>query len=159
MKTLIIYYSYSGHTDKVVQLFSGVLKKRGEVTIQRLKPKDEINSFLLQCKAAFQRKRAELVEGATFDVSPYDLILLGSPVWAFAPTPALNTCLDNLSGLNGKRVIILLTSGSGAGVKRCFDNIRAVLEAKGAAGISEINIPDRKLGDEVFIASSLEKAI
>jgi flavodoxin len=159
MRALITYYSYSGHTDKVANIFAGKLREKGEVVLQRLAPRDEITGFAAQCKAAFFKKRSELKEGVNFDASPYDLIVIGCPVWAFAPTPAMNTFLDKVNGLHGKRAIVLLTSGSGVGVKRCFKNIRVVLESKGITHIDEINIPDSKLDDTVFIISSLAKCI
>ena len=159
MKTLITYYSFSGNTDKVANIFADLLRKKGEVVLQRLKPADEIDKFALQCKAAFMGKRAALEGDVQFDLGQYDLLLLGSPVWAFAPTPPINTYLDNLSGLNGKRVITLLTSGSGTGVSRCFKNMRKVLESKGASRVDEVNIPDRKQKDAEFIVSSLEKVL
>ena len=159
MKMLITYYSFSGNTDKVANIFADVLKKRGEVVLQRLKPADEIKNFALQCKAAFMGKRAVLEGDPQFDLGQYDLLLIGSPVWAFAPTPPINSYLDKLSGLNGKRAVIFLTSGSGTGVGRCFKNIRKILESKGAAKVDEVNIPDRKQNDAEFIVSSLEKVL
>jgi len=159
MKTLIAYYSYSGNTDKIVGIFAGILRQKGGVDMQRLRPKDEITSFLGQCMAARAGKRADLQDGVIFDASPYDLVLLGCPVWAFAPTPAMNTYLDKISGLNGKRAIVLLTSGSGLGLKRCFQNIRKTLEEKGAGRIDEINIPNRKQSDNDFVVSSLQKVL
>ena len=151
MRSLLVYYSFSGNTDHVAKLFAGELKKKGEVDTQRLFPKNEIKDFLGQCRAARAYKRADLGGKADYDASPYDLIVLGSPVWAFAPVPAMNTYLDNISGLNGKRVIVLLTSGSGLGVKHCFKNIRRVLKNKGASTIDEINIPDRLQKNEGHI--------
>lgn len=159
MKTLITYYSFSGNTDKVANIFADALRKKGEVVLQRLKPADEIRNFALQCKAAFMGERADLEGDVQFDLGQYDLLLIGSPVWAFAPTPPINTYLDKISGLNGKRAIILLTSGSGTGVGRCFKNIRKALEGKGASRMDEVNIPDRKLKDTEFITSSLEKVL
>ena len=159
MKTLITYYSFSGNTDKVVSIFADLLRKKGEVVLQRLRPADEIKKFALQCKAALMGKRASLEGDVQFDIGQYDLLLIGSPVWAFAPTPSINTYLDKLSGLNGKRAIILLTSGSGTGVNRCFKNIRKVLENKGASRVDEVNIPNRKQDNTEFVASQLEKAL
>ncbi|MCX5666976.1 MAG: NAD(P)H-dependent oxidoreductase [Candidatus Omnitrophica bacterium] len=159
MRTLITYYSFSGNTDKVANIFADLLRKKGEVVLQRLKPADEIKKFAPQCKAAFTGKRAVLEGDLQFDLGQYDLLLIGSPVWAFAPTPSINTYLDKLSGLNGKRAIILLTSGSGTGVNRCFKNIRKVLESKGASKVDEVNVPDRKLNDTGFITAALEKVL
>ncbi len=158
MKTLIVYYSYSGITEEVMGIFKGVLEKKSEVKIQRLKPKAEITSFLGQCRAARSKKRCE-IEEALFDVISYDTIILGSPVWAFAPAPAINTYLDKVTGLNNKKLIVLLTSGSGLGVKGCFKYINNILSSKGVSNISEINIPNAKMKDKSFVVSVLEKAI
>jgi FMN-dependent NADH-azoreductase len=158
MKTLVTYYSYSGITEKVIGVFKEVLEKKSELKIQRLKPKEEITSFFAQCTAARSKKRCE-IEEALFDVSGFDTIIIGSPVWAFAPAPAINTYLDKVTGLNNKKLIILLTSGSGMGVKMCFKYINNILSSKGVSNISEINIPNAKMKDQNFIISSLEKEI
>jgi flavodoxin len=157
MKILIVYYSYSGNTDNVIRAWADRLKARNEVTVQRLRPRQEITGFAGQCRAAFSGQKAELEEGISYDASPYELIMLGSPVWAFAPVPAMNTYLARVNGLHGKSVVVLLTSGSGLGVKRCFKNIRVILESKGASGIDEINIPDRRQSDGAFIESQIGK--
>jgi FMN-dependent NADH-azoreductase len=158
MRTLIVYYSYSGITEEVIGIFRGVLEKKSEVKIQRLKPKEEITSFLGQCRAARSKKRCE-IEEALFDLSSYDTIIIGSPVWAFAPAPAINTYLDKVTGLNNKKLIVLLTSGSGLGVKNCFKYINNILSSKGVSSINEINIPNAKMKDKSFVISILEKAI
>ncbi len=158
MKTLVTYYSYSGITEKVIGIFKEALEKRSELKIQRLKPKEEVTSFFGQCMAARFKKRCQIQE-ALFDASSYDTIIIGSPVWAFAPTPAMNTYLDKVTGLNDKKLIVLLTSGSGAGVKMCFKYINNILSSKGVSNISEINIPNARMKDKNFIISSLEKAI
>jgi len=159
MKALITYYSFSGITEKVINIYADILRKKGEVTIQRLRPKDEITTFFGQCRAAFARKRADLRNDINYNTKDYDLLLLGTPIWAFAPTPAVNTYLDKISGLEGKRVITLITSGSGTGLGKCFKNIRSALEAKGASKIDEVNVPNRKMKDEGFIRDSLEKVL
>ena len=158
MKTLITYYSYSGITEKVIAIFKEVLEKKSELKIQRLRPKVEITSFFAQCKVARFKKRCE-IEDALFDTSSFDTVIIGLPVWAFAPTPAINTYLDKVTGLNNKKVIVLLTSGSGVGVKNCFKYIRGVLDAKGVSSISEISIPNARMKDTNFIISSIEKVL
>ncbi|MFH1191509.1 MAG: flavodoxin [Candidatus Omnitrophota bacterium] len=158
MKTLITYYSYSGITEKVIAIFKEVLERKSELKIQRLRPKEEITSFFGQCMAARFKKRCE-IEDVLFDANSFDTIIIGLPVWAFAPTPAINTYLDKVTGLNNKKLIVLLTSGSGAGVKMCFKYIRDVLCTKGVSSISEINIPNARMKDTDFIISSIEKVL
>ena len=158
MKTLVTYYSYSGITAKVIDIFKEVLEKKSELKIQRLKPKEEVTSFFGQCMAARFKKRCE-IEEVLFNASSYDTIIIGLPVWAFAPTPAINAYLDKVTGLDNKKLIVLLTSGSGAGVKMCFKYINSILSSKGVSNISEINIPNAKMNDKSFIISSLEKSL
>jgi len=158
MKTLITYYSYSGITERVIAIFKEALEKKSELKIQRLRPKEEITSFFAQCMAARFKKRCE-IEEALFDASSFDTIIIGLPVWAFSPTPAINTYLDKVTGLNNKKLIVLLTSGSGAGVKICFKYIGDILRAKGVSNISEINIPNAMMKDTDFIISSIEKVL
>jgi len=159
MKTLIVYYSYSGITEKIVNIYKSELAKSGEVTVQRLNPKQEITTFLGQCRAAFSRKRAEIIGNVTYDVKGYDLLVIGCPVWACTPVPAMNTYLDKLSGVEGKKVIILLTSGSGAGVGNCFNTIKKALEEKKAARIDTVNVPNRTMHDENAIKEAFKKLI
>jgi FMN-dependent NADH-azoreductase len=158
MKTLITYYSYSGITEKVIAIFKEALEKKSELKIQRLKPKEEITSFFAQCMAARFKKRCE-IEEALFDANSFDTVIIGLPVWAFAPTPAINAYLDKVTGLNNKKLIVLLTSGSGAGVKMCFKYISDILHAKGVSSISEINIPNARMKDADFLISSIEKVL
>lgn len=159
MKTLIVYYSYSGITEKVANMYAAELAKTGQVNVERLRPKEEVTTFIGQCRAAFLRKRAELAGNISFDAKEYDLVMIASPVWAFAPVPSVNTYLDKLSGLEGKRAIILLTSGSGAGVGNCFGTIKKVLETKKVSRIDTINIPNRTMHDENSIIGALKKLL
>ena len=108
--------------------------------------------------AARFKKRC-LIDDVQYDASGYDAVVIGSPVWAFAPVPAVNTFLDKVTGLSNKKVIILLTSGSGTGVDMCFKYIEDILRGKGVSDISCINIPNSRMGDKDFIYASLDKAV
>jgi multimeric flavodoxin WrbA len=157
MRTLITYYSYSGITEQTVRMLKEALEQKGEVMVQRLRPKKEITSFFGQCMAARYKKRCE-IEDVLFDAAGYDSVIIASPVWAFAPVPAVNTFLDKVSNLAGKKAVVLLTSGSGIGVKMCFKYIGNVLRGKGVTNITEIDIPNDKMDDKVFISSAFGKA-
>lgn len=157
MKTLIAYYSSTGNTARIARLFADRLNAKGETTLRRLTPTEEPTGFASRCRSAITRKRATLDTDTDFDVSPYDMIVLGCPVWAFAPVPAMNSYLDKLNGLHGKRVVVVLTSNNKLLVNKCFKNIRNVLQGKGASSVDEIFIPDRKQGDTAFLSSSISK--
>ena len=158
MKFLIVYYSYTGNTGKVAEILKGILSKKGEAEIHQLKPIDESNNFFVQTASAFTGKRAKLQE-ERFDLSGYDLVCLGTPVWAFAPTPAINTYLDKVQNLDGKDAICFVTYGSGVGVKRCINTMIEKLKQKGAFKISGFSIQQTKVNDTGFVEETIEEAL
>lgn len=157
MKSIIIYYSYSGNTRKVAEVLAEHLRQKGEAEILELKAKDESNSFFGQCSRAFWHKRAE-IEPVNFDLSGYDLICFGSPVWAFGPAPAMNTYLDKCSGVEGKDVILFTTYGSGTGNNRCLNYMQDILSKKGAKSFKRFSIQQFKVSDNEFIIKTLQEA-
>jgi len=132
MKTAIVYYSYSGNTDRVAGLIAGILRKKGDdVTPVRIRPLKETRNFLAQCKEAFLSGKPELYR-TLLDLKDFDRIVLGSPVWAFNPAPAINTYIERCGSLEGKEVFLYVTYGSGTGKDRALDAMRKGLEARGA---------------------------
>ena len=132
MKTAVVFYSFSGNTNRVAHLIIDVLKSKGEEAIPiRIRPVKEEKNFLKQCIDAFFGKTPELYE-TLLDLKEYDRVILGSPVWAFKPAPAINTYLSKCSALGGKEVICFATYGSGAGKDKMLDNMKKTLQEKGA---------------------------
>jgi len=158
MKTLIVYYSYSGNTKRIAEKLKDILSKKGEVEIRQLRPADESRNFFIQATSAFLGKRTQLFD-VQFDLAGYDLICIGTPVWAFAPTPAVNTFLDKLQNLDGKDAICFTTYGSGAGVKKCLNMMSNRLKQKGAFKISSFSIQQGKVNDADFVEKAIEEAL
>ncbi|MFC1592809.1 flavodoxin family protein [Candidatus Omnitrophota bacterium] len=158
MTAIIIYYSYSGNTKKVADVLSSYLGNKYEVAVSRLEAPEESSSFAKQAVRALLRKRVNISNTET-DLSSYDLICLGTPVWAFAPAPAMNTYLDQCAGLDGKQVAIFTTYGSGTGVSRCVDYMCNVLSKKGAKDSKVFSIQQAKVNDEEFVKKVISKNI
>jgi len=157
MRAIIIYYSYSGNTKKTAQVLSEYLGQQYEVQMLDIQALDESDSFLTQARRALFRKRAK-INPVEFDLTGYDLICIGTPVWAFAPVPAINTYLDNCLGLEGKSAALFVTYGSGAGVNRCFNYIQEVLSGKGVREFKQFRIQQFKANDKDFINSAIKQA-
>ncbi len=156
MKSAIIYYSYSGNTKKVADIFAELLRSRGKVDVVRLIAPNENDSFMGQARRAFFHKRTEIIP-VNFDLSRYDLVCLGTPVWAFGPAPAVNTYLDRCTGVTGKKVILFTTYGSGVGRERCVDYMQAVLARKGAKDFSRFSVQQSMVNDRRFVLSQIRK--
>ena len=157
MKSAVIYYSYSGNTRKVAEVLAEHLKSRGEVTVREIKALDESGNFFLQGRRAFKKMRAR-IEPLGLDLAAFDLVCLGTPVWAFGPTPAMNACLDQCAGLVGKDVFLFTTSGGG-GDQRCLAYMEEVLAAKGAANFKKLALHQNKLKDRDFVLARISEIV
>jgi ferredoxin/flavodoxin len=94
LKTLIVYYSFSGSTRKIARAISqglgstacrnDIVAIKGQSGIPGMKPND-------------------LLE--------YDLIGFGSPVWFECPTPNMMSFIQDLPSLKGKQAFVFITHG------------------------------------------------
>lgn len=159
MKSLITYFSHSGHSEQVAKQFENILKEKGEVEIQRLLPKNEIKNFFLQCLAARKKEKAELPDNIKTDVTDYDLVVIGSPVWAFAPTPAINAYLDKISDFKGKNIVLFLTSGGTGWVEKVFQYMESQIQSKNPGKILRLNILDKQLKNDAEVTAKIQEVI
>ncbi|MFH0827083.1 MAG: hypothetical protein V1923_04260 [Candidatus Omnitrophota bacterium] len=156
MKSAIVYYSLSGHTKKVAALLSEYLGSLGEVRIIELKAHDESVHFFNQCLRAFRHRQAK-IEPVDLDLSTFDWLCLGSPVWAFGPAPAINAYLEQCKGVKDKHIVLFTTYGSGTGNGRCLNYMQAALSQKGARDFKRFSIQQFKVEDKEFALSKIKK--
>ena len=156
MKSIIIYYSYSGNTGKVASVLAEYLGAKGEVEIIDLESSDESYSFFGQCRRALFKKRAEL-KTVNFNLANYDLVCFGTPVWAFAPAPAINTYLDKCFEIENKEVILFTTYGSGTGNQRCLNYMQSLLARKGVNIFRRFSIQQFKANNQEFVFSKIKE--
>ena len=115
MKKLFIYYSNSGNGD----LVANYLSKHG-FDIRKVETNYKLSRhmFLAMMKGgsnALFGKKAKLIN-YNIDISEYDEIYIGSPIWNSRLTPPINSVLKNTDLIN-KKVTFILYSGSGFGKK------------------------------------------
>ena len=145
MRACIIYFSLTGNTQELAQIISQELKhKNFDVDLVRLEPIGGAKTFAGQGMTALQRKRVNIGH-VNFDLSMYDMIWFGSPVWAFSPAPALNTYLDKCYGLKQKKVVVFYTYGSGTGKGRAARIANEMLEHKEIKSLHSLLIAQRDL--------------
>lgn len=153
MKSVIIYYSYSGNTRKVAEVLAEYL---GNAAIIELKCLKEITSFIAQSRKAFWRKTAEIID-VKFDLKEYDLICFGTPVWAFGPAPAMNAYLEKCLGLEEKKVVLFATYGSGVGKNRCLNYMQEILTKKGASQLKRFFIQQFRVSEKDYILKQIKE--
>ena len=131
MKTLVIYYSYSGKTKEVAENLaekeSADLIEVKETTIR-----SKIKAYSLGCIAAVKRKQVDL-QPFDSDFSVYDKIIIAMPIWAGHPAPAINRVISMLP--EGKMVGLVMTSGSGNS-KKSEAGTKDLIQARGCNVVS-----------------------
>ena len=123
MKKLFIYYSLTGNGDEVAK----TLKDQGyEIRKVKSKVKYPKSLFPLMMKGghrALTEKQDDLEDFDT-NVTKYDKIVIGSPVWDDRLAPATNAMLDILD-LKDKNLTFVLYSGSGQ-ANKATEKIKAL---------------------------------
>ena len=158
MRSLIVYYSYTGNTKKVAEGLQKILAGKGQADIFRIEAEDESDNFFIQCIRAATKKRAA-IKRTPLDVGGYDVICIGTPVWAFAPAPAINSYMDGLKNIKGKDTISFATYGSGVGVEKCFNLMKKALKDKDSFSQHSFKVQQMKADDEQYIKEAAEKVI
>ncbi len=112
MKTLVVYYSLEGNTKAVAQ----VIGKKLEADLFEIKGKKYYNlaSAVALSKLHIDSKKIIEVNEFDLDLSLYDTIYIGTPVWWFTFTPPLRAFLGKVS-FEGKKVKIFCTHGGDPG--------------------------------------------
>ncbi|MBR6039453.1 MAG: NAD(P)H-dependent oxidoreductase [Clostridia bacterium] len=124
MSKLFIYYSLSGNGDAVAEN----LKEKGFDVRKVGSAKQPPKRFffqILQCGFNAGRKYCEPLKDYDADVSAYDTVVIGSPVWNGRLSCPINTVLKE-TNLSGKKVAFILYSGSGE-AQKAEQQIRAVV--------------------------------
>ncbi len=115
MKKLFIYYSQSGNGDLVAE----TLAAKGYDILKFQTRKKPPKAFFLQILAGGFGAgigRKEPLTGYDPDVSGYDRVVVGTPVWNGRVSCPVNTVLAE-TDLSGKDPVFVLYSGSGEAPK------------------------------------------
>ena len=115
MKKLFIYYSHSGNGELVAEK----MKELG-YDIRRIKPKKDLSKkfFFAVMKGGFLagiNHKSKLIDYDN-DISEYDEIAIGSPIWNGKLSSPINTVLS-LTNLCDKKLNFILYSGGGSAPK------------------------------------------
>lgn len=161
MKTVIIFYSFSDNTRRIAEFIQReILRENKEADILRLKPLREKKTFLAQAAQAFLKQSPELENNdRDYILDKYERIIIGSPVWALAPAPAVRSYLSRVKGIEGKKICVFFTFGSGPGVAKAVKDIGGLIQKKKADILFTACVPDKKTRDNDYVRKSLSPLI
>lgn len=111
MKKIFIYYSLSGNGDKVANYLKDKDIDIRKVETKEILPSNTILRILAGGFLAGINHKDKLVD---FDsnISKYDEVIIGSPIWNDHLSCPINTVLDEID-LVGKKTVFILYSGNG----------------------------------------------
>ena len=114
-KELVAYFSASGRTAKVAERLAAALG----TDVYEIKPevkytKTDLNWMNKNSRSSVEMNdksfRPAIVRGDV-DVSAYDTVYLGFPIWWYVAPTLINTFLEAYD-FTGKRIVLFATSGS-----------------------------------------------
>ena len=148
MKTLVAYFSASGVTKRVAEKVADVL----EADIFEIAPETPYSAADLDYMDKNSRSTIEMNDKSfrppikeTIDVTEYDTIVIGFPVWWYTAPTIINTFIESCD-MAGKTAVAFCTSG-GTGISGCEKDLKNAYP--------EINwIPGKRLsgreGDDII---------
>lgn len=107
IRACVVFYSYSGITRGVAE---GIRNASG-CDLVDVKTKKPYCAFTAYTTGALRSRKmaCDPIEPAEIDVSVYDLLIIGTPVWVGRPAPAINAAVRALKGCEGKMAVIFST--------------------------------------------------
>jgi len=144
MKICIIYHSETGNTRHVAQHIASACDGK-LIEVSDKAGYNRLTRFLVWCKKA-RGEETTPIEPASIDVSGYDQLVFGSPVWAFKPTPAIHAAIDALNGCEGKRATAFCTHGGKPG--QTAEVFQKWIEARGMKCVGNANISMKDIENE-----------
>lgn len=148
MKNLVLYYSWSkmANTEKLAKYLAEKLNADLEKLVDKNEKKGVIG-WIMGGKKATKKETAD-IEPLKADLSQYDLIAIGGPVWSWNMNPVIRAVLANNS-FAGKKVVIFCTM-DGSGDERNFASMKEMLGQ--AEVVAEISALSKEIADNSYQA-------
>ena len=115
MKTLAIYYTRSGNARFMAEIIAAELGADLEEVVD-LKNRQGALAFMPAGRDAMRGNETEIAQTKRAPAD-YDLVVIGQPVWAGSPTPAIRTYIKK-NDLSGKKVALFFSDSSDPAIEK-----------------------------------------
>ena len=126
-KILIVYYSNIGNTKSIAESIRFIVG--GDIKQIELIEKYPNNIFTMSKLIRKQMKEGVLPQINNIDISNYDIIFVGSPIWNFSVSLPAKAFLKN-NNFENKTLIPFFTYSGGADKKGIIDEINSLTNIK-----------------------------
>lgn len=135
MKTLILYYSRTGTTKKVAERLASVLGADIENVVDNVN-RSGIRGYMISGRDAVKKTLIK-INPLTHNISDYDLVIIGTPVWAWTMSAPIKSLITELKD-NLKQVAFFCTQG-GEGNQGAISNMIKLSGKEPLASLSLLN--------------------
>lgn len=147
-KRLVAFFSAEGTTKRVAEMIAEAAKcDIYEITPRKAYTKADLNWMDKKSRSSVEmsdRKIRPEIGGQDIDISAYDEIIIGFPIWWYVAPTIINTFLE-AHDFSGKKVILFATSGgSGFG-----NTVKELQPSAPDAVITEGRILNRATSQEI----------
>jgi len=146
MKSIVIYYTLENSTKKAANIIATKLNA-DILELQPMKayPTGSISKFFWGGKSVIFNQKPKL-STYHFNASTYDLIIIGTPIWAGTYTPPIQTFISENS-LTDKK-IALFSCHDGGGPKKCFQQLTSKLSSSEIIAYLDLINPNKAKAEE-----------
>ncbi len=146
MRILVTYYSRTGFTGKLANAIADTLGAEVEEIADR-KDRSGALGYMRGGKDAMMKAATEIA-GADRDPAAYDLVVIGTPVWAWNVSPAIRTYIAGKKA-RFKAVAFFCTYGGSPG--KTLDEMEALAGIKPVAtlGLTAAEVSGGKYGERL----------
>lgn len=145
MRTLIVYYSFEGST----KLMADTMATAIGADILSIMPKKEIAThgfmkFVWGGRQAMMKAKPEILP-LDKNVLDYDLIIIGTPVWAWTFTPPIRTFFDKVK-FTDKKVAVFCCHGGD--MRKTLEEMKTALAGNEIVGEIDFKEPAKNNTEE-----------
>lgn len=158
MKTLIVYYSKTGNTERVANKLATKLGADLEKLVDQ-KKRHGILGWLMSGRDGMKKAHTNIDEPSK-NPADYDLVILGTPIWGWNITPALRTYMNNHKD-HFKKIAFFMTCGS-TKMEKIMPFVKEIVNLEPAASLDlnagelrDKDVYDKKINDFINIIKQL----
>lgn len=148
MKTLVVYYSRTETTEKVAKM----IKDELNCDIESIKPIKNYDGKLGYARGGFESSTKKLpgIENPEKDPSEYDLVIIGTPVWASTmASPVLTYLRQNNGKFNN---VAFFDTAGGSGVESTFKKLeQETKKPLQTLGLTRVDMKDYEEKTQKFV--------
>lgn len=147
MNTAVVYYSLEGNTKYAAEKIATKLNADLiQITPTKEYPTGKVSKYFWGGKSATFGESPKL-EAYDFDQNQYDLVILGTPIWAGTFAPPLRTFIRENELMEKK--IALFACCSGGATEKCFEQLKK--ETGNSTVFSTLRLIDPLKGNQVEV--------